>query len=340
MISLASFDMQVFDASFRPHPDAFYYWTWNGLYLFNMRMNNADIAWMLLSTALVLLMTPALAFFYGGLVRSKNALNTMMMSFVALGPVAVVWALLGYSLAFAPGNPFIGSLGFAGLRGVGMEAQGTIPHLLFMAFQGTFAIITPALISGAVVERMRFNAYLAFIVLWVLRGVCAGRALGVGRRLPGLDGRARFRRRRGRARQCRIGGAGRGDGRSVRARITAVTRSCRTTFRSRCSAPACCGSAGSASTPAARSRRAPPRRWRSRTRCSRPPPTLAAWTLIDMVRGGTVTAVGAATAIVVGLVVVTPAAGYIGPLSAIVMGAIGAVPSYFALDLSRQDQAR
>ena len=131
-------------------------------------MNNADIGWMLVSTALVLLMTPALAFFYGGLVRSKNALNTMMMSFVALGPVAVVWALVGYSLAFAPGSPAIGSLSYAGLRGVGMEAQGAIPHLLFMVFQGTFAIITPALISGAVVERMRFNAYLAFILLWVL----------------------------------------------------------------------------------------------------------------------------------------------------------------------------
>jgi len=131
-------------------------------------MNNADLTWMLVATALVLLMTPALAFFYGGLVRSKNALNTMMMSFVALGPVAVVWALLGYSLAFAPGNPVIGSLAFAGLRGVGFEAQGAIPHLLFMCFQGAFAIITPALISGAVVERMRFNAYLAFITLWVI----------------------------------------------------------------------------------------------------------------------------------------------------------------------------
>src|SRR6185503_21115726 len=115
-------------------------------------MNQADTAWMLLSTALVLLMTPALAFFYGGLVRSKNALSTMMMSFVALGPVAVAWALIGYSLAFAPGNAVVGSLQYAVLRHVGMEAQGAIPHLLFMAFQCTFAIITPALISGAVVE--------------------------------------------------------------------------------------------------------------------------------------------------------------------------------------------
>src|SRR5437868_13407116 len=100
-------------------------------------MNQADTAWMLIATALVLLLTPALAFFYGGLVRSKNALNTMMMSFVALGPVAVVWAMIGYSLAFAPGNALIGSLSFAGLRGVGMNAQGSIPQLLFMTFQGT-----------------------------------------------------------------------------------------------------------------------------------------------------------------------------------------------------------
>lgn len=85
-------------------------------------MNNAATGWMLLSTALVLLMTPALAFFYGGLVRSKNALNTMMMSFVALGPVAVIWALLGYSLAFAPGSPVIGALSFAGLRGANSSA--------------------------------------------------------------------------------------------------------------------------------------------------------------------------------------------------------------------------
>ena len=91
-----------------------------------------------------------------------------MMSVVSLGPVAVAWALLGYSLAFAPGTSMIGSLSYAGLRGVGMEAQGTIPHLLFMVFQGTFAIITAALISGAIVERMTFQAYMAFIVVWML----------------------------------------------------------------------------------------------------------------------------------------------------------------------------
>src|SRR5712671_6650072 len=119
-------------------------------------MNQADTAWMLSSTALVLLMTPALAFFYGGLVRSKNALNTMMMSFSSLGFVGLAWVVAGYSLAFRGSSPLSGTLGAFALRGVGLEPHGTIPHLLFMAFQGTFAIITAALISGAIVERMRF----------------------------------------------------------------------------------------------------------------------------------------------------------------------------------------
>src|SRR5204862_2832372 len=131
-------------------------------------MNSGDTAWMLASTALVLLMTPALAFFYGGLVRSKNALNTMMMSFISLGFVGVLWAVVGYSLAFSTGNDWIGDLSNALLNGVGLEAKGTIPAALFMSYQGTFAIITAALISGAIVERMRFSAYLTFISLWAL----------------------------------------------------------------------------------------------------------------------------------------------------------------------------
>src|SRR5262245_31871207 len=131
-------------------------------------MNQADTAWMLVATALVLLMTPALAFFYGGLVRPRNALNTMMMSFVALGFVSVAWAVAGYSLAFAPGTALLGDLSRVFLRGVGLEPNGTIPHLLFMSYQGTFCIITAALISGAIVERMRFSAYVTFITCWAL----------------------------------------------------------------------------------------------------------------------------------------------------------------------------
>src|SRR5258705_244623 len=129
-------------------------------------MNQADTAWMLCSTALVLLMTPMLAFFYGGLVRSKNALNTMMMSFIALGFTGIIWALIAYSLAFSTGNKWIGDLSNLFLRGVGLEPLGTIPHMLHMSYQATFAIITAALISGSIVERMRFSAYVLFISLW------------------------------------------------------------------------------------------------------------------------------------------------------------------------------
>ena len=127
-----------------------------------------DTVWMLVSTALVLLMTPALAFFYGGLVRAKNALNTMMMSVGSLGVVGLIWALVAYSLAFSAGSGGIGGLEYLGLRNVGLDAKGSIPHLLFMAYQATFAIITAALISGAIVERMRFGPYLAFIALWTI----------------------------------------------------------------------------------------------------------------------------------------------------------------------------
>ena len=97
-------------------------------------MNRADTAWMLMATALVLLMTPALAFFYGGLVRSKNVLNTMMMSFISMGFVGVLWAVVGYSLALSEGGRWVGGLSNAFLVGVGLEPQGAIPHLLFMAF--------------------------------------------------------------------------------------------------------------------------------------------------------------------------------------------------------------
>src|SRR5689334_21639181 len=135
-----------------------------------MPINQADTAWMLVSTALVLLMTPALASFYGGLVRSKNALNTMMMSFISLGFIGVLWAVIGYSLAFADGSDYLGGTTWALLKGVGFEPKAgtTIPHYLFMCYQGTFAIITVALISGAIVERMRFSAYVVFMCLWAL----------------------------------------------------------------------------------------------------------------------------------------------------------------------------
>jgi len=127
-----------------------------------------DTAWMLIATAMVILMTPALGLFYAGLVRSKNTLNTFMMCVAALAVATVMWALVGYSIAFDEGNGIIGGLDHAFLRDVTFEPRDgtTIPHLLFMAFQASFCIVTVALVSGAVVERMRFGPFLVFAGLW------------------------------------------------------------------------------------------------------------------------------------------------------------------------------
>jgi ammonium transporter, Amt family len=132
-------------------------------------ISNADTAWVLVSAALVLLMTPGLALFYGGMVRAKNVLSTLMHSFMAMGVLTLQWVVIGYSLAFSEGGPWIGGFGYAMLRGVASDAPWpgyTIPHSLFMIFQMMFAIITPALISGAIAERLRFSTWVVFIVLW------------------------------------------------------------------------------------------------------------------------------------------------------------------------------
>jgi Amt family ammonium transporter len=134
-----------------------------------MEINGADTAWMLVSTALVMLMTPGLALFYGGMVQGKNVLSTFMHSFFALALVSVQWAVVGYSLSFAPTHGgIIGGLDFAFLHNVGVDGAGgrTIPHLLFMVYQMMFAIITPALISGAFAERMKFSTYCIFTLAW------------------------------------------------------------------------------------------------------------------------------------------------------------------------------
>ena len=292
-------------------------------------MNQADTAWMLMSTALVLLMTPALAFFYGGLVRTKNALNTMMMSFISLGFVGVLWALAGYSLAFSVGNDFIGDLSNAWLSGVGLEEKGTIPHVLFMAFQATFCIITAALISGAIVERMRFSAYMTFISLWSLL-VYAPIAHWVwgGGWLADM-GALDF-----------AGGTVVHVNAGIAALVAAIVVGKREGYRGSLlphSVPLTllgsgllwfgwfgfnAGSALAANNIAGLA---------FVTTMFAPAATLVVWTFLDLLRSGKPTAVGAATAIVVGLVAVTPAAGFINPMNAILLGAIAAVPSYFAL---------
>ncbi|HBX23343.1 MAG TPA: ammonium transporter [Desulfotomaculum sp.] len=130
-------------------------------------IDTGDTAWIIISTALVFFMVPGIALFYGGMVRQKNVLNTMMMSFICLGVITIQWVIYGYSLAFGSDiGKFIGDLSYFALNGVGLEPSGTIPHQLFMVFQMMFAILTPALITGAIVERMRFPAYLLFLVLW------------------------------------------------------------------------------------------------------------------------------------------------------------------------------
>lgn len=134
-------------------------------------INPADTAWLLISTALVMLMTPGLALFYGGMVRTKNVLNTIMQSFIMLVVISLIWVLWGYSLAFGPDvDGLIGDFSYFGLRGVGTDPgpwAPTVPHLIFMMFQGMFAVITPALITGTFAERMKFSALIIFSVLWV-----------------------------------------------------------------------------------------------------------------------------------------------------------------------------
>jgi Amt family ammonium transporter len=300
-------------------------------------INGADTAWMLIATALVLLMTPALAFFYGGLVRSKNALNTMMMSFISLGFVGVAWALIGYSLSFAPGNAWIGGTAAFFLRGVGTDlptgfSTSLIPHSLFMCFQGTFCIITAALISGSIVERMRFSAYVLFITLWALfvyspiaHWVWGGGWLGT---MGALD----F-----------AGGTVVHVNAAVAAVVAVICVGPRRDAKTAAllphnvpfvllgsgllwfgwfgfnagSAVAANGSAALAFT----------------TTMLAPAGTLLVWTLLDAFRQKKATAVGAATAIVVGLVAITPAAGHVSPLNGLILGAIAAVPSYIALVL-------
>ncbi len=133
-------------------------------------INAGDTAWVLISSALVLLMTPGLAFFYGGMVRRKNTLSVLMQCFIIMSVLSIQWVVFGYSLSFAPSKGFWGGFGWLGLNGVGLEPYpdyaATIPHQAFMIFQGMFAIITPALIIGAFAERMKFSAFLLFTLLW------------------------------------------------------------------------------------------------------------------------------------------------------------------------------
>jgi Amt family ammonium transporter len=294
-------------------------------------ISGGDTAWMLISTALVLFMTAGLAFFYGGLVPSKNVLNTMMMSFIAFGFSGVLWAVAGYSIAFGGESPFVGNLSMALLSGVGLEASGTIPHILFMAYQGTFAIITAALISGAVVGRMKFGAYLAFIAAWglLIYGPVAHWVWNANGWLFGM-GALDF-----------AGGAVVHVNAGAAALAAAIVLGPRADYGRRAMLPhnvpfvllgagilwfgwmgfnggSALGANGLAALGVVNTLLAPAA-------------TLVVWSLLDVMFAKHITAVGAATGIVVGLVAVTPAAGFVSPMSAILLGAIAAFPSYFAI---------
>jgi Amt family ammonium transporter len=293
------------------------------------KIDTGDTAWMLAATALVLLMTPALGLFYAGLVRSKNTLNTFMMSIAALAVATITWAAVGYSLAFDGDGAIIGGLGHVFLHGVGFAPRAgmTIPHLVFFAFQATFCIITTALVSGAVVERMRFGPFLVFAALWsvLVYAVMAHWAFGggwlqaqgtldfaggvpveMGSGFSALAAALVVGARKDYGRQALLPhnavyvlvGAGLlwfgwfgfngGSGFSTgNASVLAFTNTLLT--------PAC---------------------------------TLLVWFMLDLVRGRQVTAIGAATAIVVGCVGITPAGGFVSPAWAMVLGALVALPCY------------
>ena len=172
------------------------------------KLDTGDTAWMLTSTALVLMMTvPGLALFYGGLVRKKNVLATVMQSFAITAVITIVWMVVGYSLAFKGDGAYVGDLSAAFLNGIGVDTlSGTIPETVFVMFQMTFAIITPALIFGAVADRMKFSAVLIYVIGWSIlcySPICHW----VWRRLPEQSRRSRLRGRHGRSHQLRCGGS-------------------------------------------------------------------------------------------------------------------------------------
>ncbi len=293
------------------------------------KVDTGDTAWMLTATALVILMTPALGLFYAGLVRSKNTLNTFMMCVAALAVATVTWAAIGYSFAFSDGNGFIGGFGFAFLNGVDFvpKDEQTIPHLLFMAFQGSFCIITVALVSGAVAERMRFGPFLVFAGLWSVlvyavlahwvfgggwlqeRGAldfAGGVPVEMGSGFSALAAALVVGARRDYGRAALLphnavyvllgagllwfGWFGFNGGSGVSTGNSGVLA-----FTNTLLTPAC---------------------------------TLVVWFALDLIRGRQVTAIGAATAIIVGCVLITPAGGFISPGWAMALGALGALPSY------------
>src|SRR6266545_1921385 len=300
-------------------------------------LSSGDTAWVLTSSALVLLMTVGLAFFYGGLVRPKNALNTMMMSVVALGVIGVQWMLIGYSIAFAPGNSWLGSFAWFGLNNVGVDPNptysATIPLQAHAMFQGMFAIIAPALISGAIVERMRFRGYVVFLVLWatLIYDPLAHWVWGSGGWLL-KRGALDF-----------AGGTVVHISAGVSALVAAWFLGPRKDYRrvpiAPHNVPLVLLGAGllwfgwfgfNAGSALAANGLAALAFVNTNTAAAA---ALVTWAGLDLARTGKITAVGAATGLVVGLVGITPAAGYVTPMSGLLIGVLAAGVSYTAIQI-------
>ncbi len=306
-------------------------------------MNSGDTAWILTSSALVFIMLPGLALFYGGLVRSKNALSTIMQSFVAIIVGCIVWVLWGYSLAFGPDiGGFIGNLDYIGLRNVSAVAAGPyadgIPHQTFMIFQAMFAIITPALITGAFAERVKFTTLIIFIVLWstIVYAPLAHWVWGAGGWL-GLSGWGAL---------DFAGGAVVHVSSGVAALVAAVLFGKRRGLGSEpmqahnkpfviigaallwfgwfgFNAGSALTSGGSATSAFVV------------TNIAAAMATLT-WISIDYTRKGKVSGVGAATGAIAGLATITPAAGFVGPMPALLIGLAAGTICYFMVELKNK----
>jgi Amt family ammonium transporter len=292
-------------------------------------IDTGDTAWMLTSTALVLFMTIGLGLFYAGLVRSKNTLNTYMMCVASIAVATVTWALVGYSLAFDGTGDLIGGLGHFALQDVGFEPREglTIPHLVFFAFQATFCIITIALISGAVVERMRFGPFLVFAALWtiVVYSVLAHWGFGGGWLFE--RGTLDF-----------AGGIAVEMGSGFSALAAALAVGARKDYGRLGLLPhntvyvllgggiLWFGWFGFNGGSGFGTNEASVLAFANTLLC--PAAAVATWFALDAIRGRRVTAVGAATAIIVGCVLITPAGGFVSPGWAMALGALGALPCY------------
>lgn len=301
-----------------------------------LKVDTGDTAWMLTSAALVLLMTPGLALFYGGMVRAKNVLGTIMHSFIIIAVISVQWVLFGYSLAFGPDKGgIIGSLSWIGLNGVGLDPNAdygaTVPHQVFMIYQAMFAIITPALITGAIAERMKFKTFLVFTLLWatLVYDPLAHWVWGMGgwmRNLGALD----F-----------AGGTVVHISSGISALAAAILVGRRRGFRSESMAPHNlpmtitgaailwfgwfgfnAGSAIASGKLAASAFVA--------THIATAGAALS-WVLVEWFYKGRPTTLGAASGAVAGLVAVTPASGFVGPMSALIIGLVAGILCYIGV---------